>query len=236
MKGTITLNPAYNSNNANYNNKTYWKYTVPAVSGGRSELKLRIYRDDYSTNAGEVSGILICNEATGWSDGDPFTIPGTAIGGLSPANDIVFGTNAYTSGTNGTPSILTTSLGSGVNMFQKHPDGHYGVLRLENDGSKKFGVTYWGFALSSENMYQLTIASGADWSYLNRLGKHFKYNTSYEGHFGCFDGDEGLDHQSGPALTRDNYNNHNWHNLSLIHISEPTRLGMISYAVFCLKK
>src|SRR5450756_1786131 len=25
-----------------------------------------------------------------------------------------------------------------------------------------------------------------------------------------------------------------WH-LSLIHISEPTRLGMISYAVFCLK-
>src|SRR5450759_938119 len=25
-------------------------------------------------------------------------------------------------------------------------------------------------------------------------------------------------------------------NMSLIHISEPTRLGMISYAVFCLKK
>src|SRR5450756_1353034 len=25
------------------------------------------------------------------------------------------------------------------------------------------------------------------------------------------------------------------HELSLIHISEPTRLGMISYAVFCLK-
>src|SRR5450759_3704477 len=25
------------------------------------------------------------------------------------------------------------------------------------------------------------------------------------------------------------------YNLSLIHISEPTRLGMISYAVFCLK-
>src|SRR5450759_5668638 len=27
-----------------------------------------------------------------------------------------------------------------------------------------------------------------------------------------------------------------WRYLSLIHISEPTRLGMISYAVFCLKK
>src|SRR5450756_1664610 len=29
---------------------------------------------------------------------------------------------------------------------------------------------------------------------------------------------------------------HGLHRLSLIHISEPTRLGMISYAVFCLKK
>src|SRR5450756_1940910 len=27
-----------------------------------------------------------------------------------------------------------------------------------------------------------------------------------------------------------------FYDLSLIHISEPTRLGMISYAVFCLKK
>src|SRR5450759_172437 len=31
-------------------------------------------------------------------------------------------------------------------------------------------------------------------------------------------------------------NNAHPHILSLIHISEPTRLGMISYAVFCLKK
>src|SRR5450756_828022 len=29
---------------------------------------------------------------------------------------------------------------------------------------------------------------------------------------------------------------HAMYSLSLIHISEPTRLGMISYAVFCLKK
>src|SRR5450756_2897454 len=29
---------------------------------------------------------------------------------------------------------------------------------------------------------------------------------------------------------------HPTYSLSLIHISEPTRLGMISYAVFCLKK
>src|SRR5450756_611313 len=36
----------------------------------------------------------------------------------------------------------------------------------------------------------------------------------------------------GPALVGNTY----LEGLSLIHISEPTRLGMISYAVFCLKK
>ena len=35
-----------------------------------------------------------------------------------------------------------------------------------------------------------------------------------------------------PIDDRDDYDM----DLSLIHISEPTRLGMISYAVFCLKK
>src|SRR5450756_2655476 len=37
------------------------------------------------------------------------------------------------------------------------------------------------------------------------------------------------------AGTRGQYANHLLLHLSLIHISEPTRLGMISYAVFCLK-
>src|SRR5450756_1107790 len=34
----------------------------------------------------------------------------------------------------------------------------------------------------------------------------------------------------------DEFKKRNVEVLSLIHISEPTRLGMISYAVFCLKK
>ena len=35
---------------------------------------------------------------------------------------------------------------------------------------------------------------------------------------------------------KDYFNSPSAQKLSLIHISEPTRLGMISYAVFCLKK
>src|SRR5450756_187877 len=37
-------------------------------------------------------------------------------------------------------------------------------------------------------------------------------------------------------ITRSSVEKHIAYILSLIHISEPTRLGMISYAVFCLKK
>ena len=117
-------------------------------NAGRTDLKLRIFRDDGYTDVGQVSGILICNKATGWSDNDVFTIPGTAIGGTSPANDIKFGTNVNETNpgdADGFCNILTTNLGAGANMFQKHPDGDYGVLRLENDAGKKFGTTYWDF-------------------------------------------------------------------------------------------
>ena len=193
MKGNIILNAQLDG--TSYNNRTYWKYTVPA-SGSRSELKLRIFRDDAGTDVGTVSGILICSKATGWSDNEVFTIPGTAIGGTSPANDIEFGVNTdetSNGAADGKCSILTTSLGAGANMFQKHPDGHYGVLRLENSASKKFGKTYWGFVLDSNN-YRIKLYSGSGWSYLNRLGKHFPYDSSYEGFFGAYNGVRGLDY------------------------------------------
>src|SRR5450756_2885531 len=42
--------------------------------------------------------------------------------------------------------------------------------------------------------------------------------------------------QPGDDIVREAGGLHRFMHLSLIHISEPTRLGMISYAVFCLKK
>ena len=41
MKGEIVLEPFVFQSSSNYS--PYWKYTVPA-DGGRSELKLRVYR------------------------------------------------------------------------------------------------------------------------------------------------------------------------------------------------
>src|SRR5659263_333884 len=53
------------------------------------------------------------------------------------------------------------------------------------------------------------------------------HNLVATGRYGCTNCHPALPDGSGITLVRD---------LSLIHISEPTRLGMISYAVFCLKK
>ena len=225
MKGNVVIN--FGLDNTSYNNRAYYKYTVPAVSGGRSELKLRIYRDEGGTDKGTISGILICSKATGWSDNEVFTIPGTAIGGSTPANDIKFGINTdetAVGAADGICSILTTSLGAGANMYQKHPDGSFGVLRIENDANKKFGTTYWGFTLHSNN-YQLKIYSGSGWSYLNRLGKHFVYDSSYPGYFGCFNGDMGLDYGSGlQYMNRDSTSYFDVHNYA-------TSAGPTNYAL-----
>src|SRR5450756_2765383 len=82
-----------------------------------------------------------------------------------------------------------------------------------------------------------TIGSGAEWSWGRRPAHSLRQECSR-------DPDERRP-QKPPAvsvwmlLPRDGWRRlgvRAAHSLSLIHISEPTRLGMISYAVFCLKK
>jgi hypothetical protein len=204
MKGSVVIGPSVNSGNDGYLRTNYWKYTVPA-SGGRSELKLRIYRLGDGTHEGKIQGITIHSVGEGWSNNEIFTIPGNAIGGTSPANDIVFGANAPETSTgagDGTPSIHVTNLGTGQNMFQKHPNGDYGILRLENDSSKKFGTTYWSFAFNDNN-YKMSINSGCGWNYLNRLGEHCPNNTSTGARYGTFQGELGMDlsQDRGPNVT-----------------------------------
>ena len=109
----------------------YWKYTVPA-SGGRSELKLRVYRGNQWYDSAYIVAITINSIGSGWTDDAVFTIPGEEIGGVATTNDVTFGVNAdetTTGAADGTPSIGVTTLGSGSNFYQKHPSGYYGILR-----------------------------------------------------------------------------------------------------------
>ena len=79
----------------------------------------------------------------------------------------------------------------------------------------KSGYTWWAKRLG----YWGTDHKG--YGYHKTKSDHFFHNEK-SGHHGLWAGDN-KNHSSG------------W-NLSLIHISEPTRLLSISYAVFCLKK
>jgi len=202
LKGSVVLLPDYNSemrttNAGDSHHMPYWKVTIS--KSGRTDLKLRVYRDCYSYNEGEVSHITINNVATGWVAGDTFQIPGEDIGGVATTNDIDFGTNAYTSGTDNTPSILVTNHGAGNNMFQKHPSGDFSVLRMENESGKTFGTTYWAFAIDDNN-YNMYVRSGCAWQTLNSLGTNCDSTGSDEDQYGVFGGDSGLDVQHGNAF------------------------------------
>ena len=95
----------------------YYDYTVPA-SGARSALSLRIYRDHNSIPS-KIAGVRVMNmNSSGWTTNEVFTIPGTAIGGASPADDLVFGVNADETSENagdGVPSVRIWNKGAGVN-------------------------------------------------------------------------------------------------------------------------
>src|SRR5450759_5731734 len=66
--------------------------------------------------------------------------------------------------------------------------------------------------------------------------KHLAYSVLTDSQKHRFEESLELDFSFGvKGLARFRANNF-MQRLSLIHISEPTRLGMISYAVFCLKK
>jgi len=210
LKGSVVLLPDHNnemrtSNAGDSFHMPYWKVTVSGSQGdtdnsgsGRTNIKLRVYRDCYSHNEGEISHITVNNVATGWSAGDEFQIPGEDIGGVATTNDIDFGTNAYSSGTDNTPSILVTNHGAGNNMFQKHPSGDFSVLRMENESGKTFGTTYWAFAIDDNN-YNMYVKSGCAWQTLNSLGTNSDSTGSNEYQYGVFGGDSGLDVQAGAS-------------------------------------
>ena len=212
LKGSVVILPDHNlemrSSSADGFRNPYWKVTISGSQGdsdnsgsGRTDIKLRVQRDTYSTNEGGVSSITIHNVATGWSAGDQFQIPGEDIGGAATTNDINFGTNAYSSGTNNTPSIIVTNHGAGNNMFQKHPSGDFSILRMENESGKTFGTTYWGFAIDDNN-YNMFVRSGCAWQTLNSLGTNCDSTGSDEEQYGVFGGDVGLDVQLEAYLQR----------------------------------
>ena len=161
----------------------YWDYTVPQ-DGTRSALNLRIYREGTGSN-GKLDGIEVLDlNSSGWSDGDTFTIPGTAVGGASPENDIVFGVNTPETSTgagDGICSVSVQNFGAGVNSYLKLPNTKTLVVRVENDAAKTYGTTYYSFVLNDNN-YQLQIGAYINPDFRNYYPGSFQ--TSEVGHRG----------------------------------------------------
>ena len=223
MKGEIVVEPWVFASGSNFN--PYWKYTVPA-SGGRSELKLRVYRGNRWYDQPYIVAITINSIGSGWTDDAVFTIPGEEIGGVATTNDVTFGVNADETSNNaadGTPSIGVTDLKSGSNFYQKHPSGFYAIAKVEHDAAKTFGTTYYGFGMNPNDNYKLTITSGCQWDYLNRPGIHYNIGTDDTVGFGTYGGKRGLDYQDVHAYVRMEEGNDNyWRQINYATSATPT--------------
>tara|TARA_Y100001973_G_scaffold79773_1_gene117267 strand:+ start:68 stop:2533 length:2466 start_codon:yes stop_codon:yes gene_type:complete len=208
MKGTITLLPKYSA--YTYWN-SYWKYTVPGtVTGGGGvgkDLKLRIYRWDAQSSSsyrGQISYIEIANVTDGWNTGihsPTFTIPGDKVGcehATTPSDyNIEFGTNTDETSTDagdGICSIVTTNYGAGSTFFQKNANGHYAVLKMRHDNSKKYRDSYYTFYIDRSTPYRMCVKSGAYWETMNSLGTNanppnqYYDDANFRGFYGFFDG------------------------------------------------
>ena len=223
MKGEIVVEPWVFANGSNFN--PYWKYTVPA-SGGRSELKLRVYRGNRWYDTAYIVAITINSIGSGWTNDAVFTIPGEEIGGVATTNDVTFGVNADETSNNaydGTPSIGVTDLKSGSNFYQKHPSGFYAIAKVEHDAAKAFGTTYYGFGMDPDDDYHMTITSGCQWDYLNRPGVHYNVADDDTVAFGTYGGKSGLDYQgSYDYVRREEGNDNYWRQINYATSATPT--------------
>ena len=222
MKGEIVVLPSIVTQTTNH--LPHWKYTVPA-SGGRSELKLRVYRNLAGSTA-PISGITIHSIGSGWSDGDAFTIPGESVGGVATTNDIVFGVNANETNpgdADGKPSIKVTNLGAGANFYQKNSNGKFAVAKVVHDAGKTFGTTYYGFGMGESSSNKLVVTSGSGWRFINHKGTHSTSTSETTTEFGRYNGLQGLDYQeSVKYISRQTGSTSNYRVLTYANNNTPT--------------
>ena len=201
MKASITILPKYTSQAQHFD--PYWDVDIAGTEGGAAAekvLKLRVsrWRYGYGWNyQGRVKAVQVINSTDGWSGTPTFTILGTSIGGVTPGNDVKFGTNADESAADvgdGTCSLVFTDYGAGTSFYQKSATGDYAVLKRVHDAAKECGTTYWVFVPNQSNPYQMKIFPGAYWETQNCWGttatptSNSRNDYDWRGLYGFMDG------------------------------------------------
>ena len=224
MKASITILPKYTSQAQHFD--PYWDVDIAGTEGGAAAekvLKLRVsrWRYGYGWNyQGRVKAVQVINSTDGWSGTPTFTILGTSIGGVTPGNDVKFGTNADESAADvgdGTCSLVFTDYGAGTSFYQKSATGDYAVLKLVHDAAKDFGTTYYMFCPGQSNPYEIQIVSGVYWESQNCWGTTATPdNTSrntyhWKGFYGFMDGVIGGSTTATTQYAEPNSNTYYWH-------------------------
>lgn len=224
---SFTLNPAPGRIYM-YDNRVeypYYDYTVPQ-DGARSALNLRIYRED-NTVPSKIAGIRVMDlNSTGWSESDTFTIPGTAVGGVSPTDDILVGASSdetSAGASDGTAGLHVCNLGAGVNALFKNPSTNRMMIKLENDAGKTYGYTH--YLIELVNDYTIEFRSGISPKFLG-----FDPNNSASSRMGRWGGEDGFDYYSNENQF-DITGNSNINSLAFATSSTPTSypLKIVSY-------
>jgi len=179
MKGEVVIRANVTNRGNDGLTNPFWDYTVPQ-DGARSALKIRVFRyqDVNSSNYyGHIAGMQIREIGSGWVENSVFTISGDQIGAVSPANDIVFGVADNAS----TPSVKVNNIGAGSNFYWK--TDNYGVVKIVNDASKKYGTTYYSIGVCTDVNNKIVFNSGSGLGWLNQGSP-------------IFNGEIGLDRQT----------------------------------------
>ncbi len=128
-----------------------------------------------SRSGGSVYRVYVNRGGHGYADGDNLVIDGEAIGG---GNDMTVVVQAD-----------ETNYGSSSTFYDKDvtvgSSYPWGVLRIENDNTKVYGDSYWGFQANGTNLY---IASGTSFmpyksSTNQNLNKESRYGDSFRGQY-----------------------------------------------------
>lgn len=138
----------------------YYLYEAP-TSGGRKGGAFQVirYGNNYGTNSGKVYQVnLVGRSGTGWIANQGFTIPGTATGGTSPANDIAFGVNSATVPSIQADSATYGSISTWFDSDYTNTTNTWAVLKCVNNAAKTYGTSYYSFNITSN--YQMYISAG----------------------------------------------------------------------------
>ena len=130
---------------------------------------------EIQNSSGNVNYMYVNRGGHGYSNGDNLVVDATGYGGVSGIhNDMTV-----------VVQVDSTSYGSASTFYDKDvtngSTSPWGVLRMENDNSKVYGDTYFGFQANGTNLYFSSGSSFYPYNTDSFLNKQGRYSNTFRG-------------------------------------------------------